>query len=334
MNIEKKVYIIIPVYNTEAFLEKCLNSVFKQTYKNIFVICVNDGSKDNSLMILEKYKKYSNFMIVNKENGGLSSARNAGLKEIDYTEDSYITFIDSDDWIDENYIEKLVFSLDKEESDICCCSYSIVCDGDSNDMIIKDNLEDKTYSLFESLKLLFSNKLQSHAQTKLYKSELWKDTFFDENVSFMEDQATTYKIFSKCNKISTINYCGYYFFMRKGSLCRSEMKNKKILDAAFAYMQNFEFNYETLTKEEQEEIHTLNLQQFGNVFLMLYPRFNKKKATETELIDWKKVVSFEKEHKAVRKFKPINGKQKLKKICFICLKPFYKFIFRTFMKIS
>lgn len=100
-----KVTIIIPVYNVEKYLEKCLNSVICQTLKDIEIICVNDGSTDNSQQILKEYaQKDERIKIVDKKNGGLSSARNAGL---DAATGEYCYFLDSDDWIELNTLEKL-----------------------------------------------------------------------------------------------------------------------------------------------------------------------------------------------------------------------------------
>ena len=100
-----KISIIVPIYNVEKYLERCINSLINQTYKNIEIILVNDGSTDNSLIICEKYKNIdSRIILVNKENGGLSDARNVG---IDNSSGNYITFIDSDDYIDDDYVYTL-----------------------------------------------------------------------------------------------------------------------------------------------------------------------------------------------------------------------------------
>lgn len=102
------VSVIIPVYNVDKYLYKCMMSLFNQTYKNLEIIVVNDGSTDNSGKILEDLKLFYDFILINKENGGLSSARNAGL---DIATGEYIYFLDSDDWIDEGYIEEMLNRL-------------------------------------------------------------------------------------------------------------------------------------------------------------------------------------------------------------------------------
>ena len=115
-NVNKQVAIILPVYNVSKYLRCCLNSIINQTYSNIEIIAVNDGSTDNSLDILKEYKmKDSRISIVNKKNGGLMSAWIEGLK---YANSDLVTFVDSDDWIDVNLIEKLYNAMYSNDSDI------------------------------------------------------------------------------------------------------------------------------------------------------------------------------------------------------------------------
>ena len=111
------VSVLIPVYNVEKYLERCLDSILKQTLTKIEIICVNDGSTDNSLSILKEYqKKDSRIIIVNKENGGLPSARNAGL---DRAEGKYVGFVDSDDYIEPNMFQKLYDTAESEKVGGC-----------------------------------------------------------------------------------------------------------------------------------------------------------------------------------------------------------------------
>ncbi len=107
--------VIVPVYNVEKYLERCLDSIINQTLKNVEIICVNDGSTDNSINILKEYS--SQIIIVNKENGGLSDARNKGL---DYASAPYIAFVDSDDWIEETAFEEAYSAIEKYKTDFVC----------------------------------------------------------------------------------------------------------------------------------------------------------------------------------------------------------------------
>ena len=116
--------VIIPVYNTgkEGYLNRCLNSVLNSTYNNLEIICVNDGSTDNSLEILKQYQLHdSRNSVIDKENAGVSMARNSG---IDNSHGEFISFIDSDDWIDKRYYQNLVEYAETERADLVICGYT------------------------------------------------------------------------------------------------------------------------------------------------------------------------------------------------------------------
>ncbi|MBR4607518.1 MAG: glycosyltransferase family 2 protein, partial [Lachnospiraceae bacterium] len=128
MNKDNLISVIIPVYNSENYLARCLYSILNNTYQEIEIICVNDGSTDESVQILAEYvKKDNRISIINKENGGLSSARNAGMKKC---KGKYVTFIDSDDWVHPQYFEFLLFAMQKYDSDAVICSNIIVNNND------------------------------------------------------------------------------------------------------------------------------------------------------------------------------------------------------------
>ena len=117
----EKISIIVPVYNTSPYLEKCLDSLVNQTYKNIEIICVNDGSTDNSAEILHRYaEKYSNFIAIDQENQGVSAARNTALAKAD---GDYLMFVDSDDWVDHSICEKLLTAIRVNNAECAMCSY-------------------------------------------------------------------------------------------------------------------------------------------------------------------------------------------------------------------
>ena len=115
-----EISVVVPVYNVEKYLKQCLDSILVQTFSNIEIICVNDGSTDNSRKILEEYKKRDfRIKIVDKKNGGLSSARNAGMK---VATGEFYSFIDSDDWIDKTMLEKLYENITALNTDISICA--------------------------------------------------------------------------------------------------------------------------------------------------------------------------------------------------------------------
>ena len=117
----EKISIIVPVYNTSPYLEKCLDSLVNQTYKNIEIICVNDGSTDNSAEILHRYSEiYSNVIAIDQENQGVSAARNNALDKAD---GDYLMFVDSDDWVDQRICEKLLTAIRVNNAECAMCSY-------------------------------------------------------------------------------------------------------------------------------------------------------------------------------------------------------------------
>ena len=283
----KKVSIIVPVYNVEKYLRKCLDSLFNQTYKDYLVICVNDGSTDNSLSILEEYKKkYSDKMVlISKENGGLSSARNAGLDYIKDWNNSYITFVDSDDWVDKDYLFIIYEQIIKTSSDIVCVAHKII-DGNSIVVTIKNQILGK----YDSLLLLFSGtELQSFACCKLFKSCLFINIRFPKNISIMEDQATTYKLFLKSKKINIFNYAGYNYYQRPESLLHSKITNAKII--------NVLLGYQTACMDEllKDKIRQAACQLFIDKLLRLLPMI--KHPTKNEKITLNSIIVETKQQK-------------------------------------
>ena len=150
--------VIVPVYNVEKYISQCLDSIINQTYSNIEIICVNDGTRDGSRKILEEYrKKDSRIKIIDKKNGGLSSARNAGLE---VAQGEYISFIDSDDWIEETMIEKLYRNITSLDTDIAICG---VHQYDEKKKEIDDSNKYYTLEYFDKS---FDNRSFTYEETK------------------------------------------------------------------------------------------------------------------------------------------------------------------------
>ncbi|MDZ7546000.1 glycosyltransferase family 2 protein [Clostridium perfringens] len=221
-----KVSFIVAVYNTENYLEKCLESIRNQTLENIEVIIVNDGSTDNSDKIIDKFiKKDKRFKVINKENGGLSSARNLGVSE---TTGEFIIFIDSDDFISVDMAEVMYNSCKVNNADMCICGIRYVySNGDEiNEKFVPIN---NVVSNIEGLKLLFmSAGFKCHAVNKMVKKELVRNIKFKEGILF-EDVATTYKFILESKKISLIENKLYnYLQQRQGSILNSTFDERKL----------------------------------------------------------------------------------------------------------
>lgn len=206
--------IIVPVYNVEKYLERCVNSIINQTYKNIEIILVDDGATDTSGKICDELKERDKrITVIHKTNGGLSDARNAGLK---IANGEYIGFVDSDDYIEKDMFETLYNINKQHNADISIVSFYEIYDGKVIGVRDTANLEilNKTEALKE---LLIDTKIQSYAWNKLFKKELFKDIKFPTNKNF-EDIATTLLLFEKANKIVLFECPKYYYVRRDDSI--------------------------------------------------------------------------------------------------------------------
>ena len=203
--------IIIPVYNVRKYLEECLDSVINQTYKNIEIICVNDGSTDNSLELLYEYsKKDSRIKIIDKKNGGVSSARNLGIKN---AIGEYIYFVDSDDWIELNLIEEFVNVIKTEEVDIVRCNH--YKNQNENNIsfdktISNKKVEDKEIN--ECIEKIVEGKIPAYVPCLIAKKEIvLKTNLFDEKIVLMEDTLFYIDLFSKCKSIYFLDKPLYHY---------------------------------------------------------------------------------------------------------------------------
>lgn len=233
-----KISVIVPIYKVENYLEKCITSIINQTYKNLEIILVDDGSPDRCGDICDKFAKMDNrIKVIHKENGGLSSARNSG---IDISTGDYISFIDSDDWISNDLYETLITILN-EENDIDIIEYKSkeVSEREINLKIY----DTKSYEIFNN-----EGALKSHFNSKYFYisacSKIYKKNLFD-NIKFpigklAEDLHTTYKLFYKARKLAYIDYTGYYYYRRPDSIMGTSSP-KLIIDVFEGNQQEHEF---------------------------------------------------------------------------------------------
>lgn len=224
---EPVISIIIPIYNVEKYLKRCLDSVEKQIYTNLEIILINDGSTDNSLEIAEEYaKKDSRIKIYSEANHGLSAARNLGLKQVT---GEYITFIDSDDYVSNDYVSYLYSLLEKNNftASMSICSLMNVYEGSGKEINTGNN---KEYTLTgkKCIKMMcYHNLVDTCAYAKLGSKELYNDFEFPEGKVF-EDIGTTYQLFEKANKVA----CGfkpkYFYNIRSNSITTQKFTTQKL----------------------------------------------------------------------------------------------------------
>ena len=246
--------VIVPIYNVEKYLDKCVDSIINQTYKNLEIILVDDGSPDNCPQMCDDYaKKDSRIRVVHKENGGLSDARNAGMK---VATGEYISFIDSDDYISLDFYETLFQTMIDNDSDIVECSVVKFYE-DNNFDEYRDDLKVTNYETVDALDGLISeNPFKQHVWNKLYKSSVALDIPYAVG-KLNEDEFWTYQVFGKAKKVTRINKTMYYYFQRNGSIMGNGY-NIRRLDALEGKMNRqayIEKNFPTLTTKAKVDLY-------------------------------------------------------------------------------
>ncbi|MGG7201271.1 glycosyltransferase family 2 protein [Clostridium butyricum] len=218
--------VIVPIYNVENYLRTCIDSIISQSYENLEIILVDDGSKDNCGKICDEYAvKDSRIIVIHKDNGGLSSARNAG---IDICKGEFISFIDSDDFVSDYFIELLYEGIKKYSADIVSCTKGTsFIDGEE-----LPNLNgEKNYSLisitpFEALKQMMYQRIPNGAQFRLYRRSIFEVIRFPVGYLF-EDVATIHKTFMCANEMVLLSADIYGYRVRENSIVRQKFSDRK-----------------------------------------------------------------------------------------------------------
>lgn len=244
-----KISVVVPVYKVEKTLRKCVDSILKQTYKNIEVILVNDGSPDQCGAICDEYlKKDDRVKVIHKSNGGLSDARNVGIK---IATGKYIGFVDSDDYITEDMYESLYNNIQLYNADIAICGvYNMSLN------LIEDTIKEEIlFSKREALEELFKNqRIQSFAWNKLYKIELFNDISYPFGKRY-EDIFTTYRLFYKSEKIIYSSKKKYVYNNNPESIT-SQSFSLKDLDLLEAGKELMEFSQKYYTDISHYQVET------------------------------------------------------------------------------
>ena len=298
-----KFSIIVPVYNVEKYLDKCLKSILNRTYDNYEVIIVNDGTTDNSQNIINKYvKKNKRFIGYQKENGGLSSARNYGLEKI--TGD-YILFVDSDDYLEIELLEKLNLSLTKNKVDLIRFECNVV--------------DEKGNTLFKPCSSSYTNidveKVINELVAKEYFEPVWsycyRSSFFKKN-SFKfeigrihEDYGIMLLILYYANSITILDYYGYNYVQRENSIM-SDKNYDKTKKSVYDYLYLYLKDYEILLNEKDNHKKDVLL-SFGAESVIYASRLLNPK-------DFKEYEKCIRKEKIIDKIKVYNYKKAIKKI--------------------
>lgn len=283
--LNKKISVIVPIYKVEEFLEVSVNSIINQTYHNLEIILVDDGSPDNCPQICDQLaKKDKRIKVIHKKNGGVSSARNAGLKAV--TGD-YIFFVDSDDYIDSQMCEIMVKLLQDNNADISMCSWRRIKDvSQFKDKQYKDQtLNALSFVDDDVFDLLFNKKLPMIfvLWAKLYKKELFENIEFPEG-KIHEDEATIHKILLNCKKLSFVDYPMYGYLKRDNSITTEKFSVKR-LDALRVLRDRIEF-----VKANKPQFEKSAIYQYVKALILYYYQSKWAKLDENIIASIRKEI--------------------------------------------
>lgn len=240
-----RISVIIPIYNVKPYLKQCIDSVVAQTYYDIQIILVDDGSTDGSGRICDEYsKRDSRIIVIHKENGGLSDARNVGTKAAD---GSFIFYLDSDDFIEKNTIELMMTELQTHNSDIVVANYFYTYPKFET---VAETVFNKTTLLntHEAMEALVKGDLQTFAWGKLISSRIAKSCFFPKGKLF-EDHFWTHYVFSMARRITVINNPLVHYVQRNSSISNSfDVERLDVIDGWLERLEFLENNYPDLVE--------------------------------------------------------------------------------------
>lgn len=263
-----KVSVIVPVYNVEKYLAKCLDTLVNQTLKEIEIIVVNDGSPDNSKAIIDKYaKKYKNIKAYDKENGGLSDARNFGLKK---ATGKYIAFVDSDDYVEEDMYEKMYNKAISGNFDMVVCDLNYLYEDSDKVVRAYSNIKNDTTNIKEAMINIYPA-----AWNKIYKKELFKTGIEFKKGVWFEDVEFIYRLLPYVKTIGVVSEPFNQYLQRQGSITSSI--DKRI----YNYIDNWNgivkfYKENNLYNEYYKELEYSYVRYIYATFLKQASKYNKE----------------------------------------------------------
>ncbi|MBR3002612.1 MAG: glycosyltransferase [Clostridia bacterium] len=259
---EPLVSIIIPVYNTEKYVERCIQSVEKQDYNNLEIIVVDDGSTDNSLTICKKIAQNdSRIKLIHKENQGAGFARNTGL---DNASGKYVMFIDSDDYILQGCIKRIVEIAEKGNFDVV--KFGTI-KGKEN--IYTDIIKQKEIKIYNNYTAFETRDVNILICAKLFKLDIFKNIRYPKK-STHDDEFITYKIIYLSNSIAVVDENYYYYYMSDNSIMR-----KKRIQMPLEYMEAYEERKKYFIENNEQRLYEISAREFAIRLLVSYLKYDK-----------------------------------------------------------
>lgn len=281
MNNACKVSVVVPIYNVEVYLARCIDSILRQTYSNLEIILVDDGATDRSGEIVDRYAGLDNRIIpIHKSNGGLSDARNAG---IDVATGEYICFVDSDDLIHPQYVETLLGLCVRNNCDVAQCRF----ESSSVETFSEDNGTGEV-TFYDSMGILNAIYSALNVETivawnKLYKRELFEQIRYPKG-RIHEDEATSYKVFYKAQKVARIDKVLYLYYQNAGSITKKTYSLKR-LDILLALEERMQF----FKENGLDELYAKDSYKYlCKILIQIYLVSNMEAPDKTVLKDLKK----------------------------------------------
>ena len=237
MNSNELISLIVAVYNVGEYLPRCIESIQQQTYSDLEILLVNDGSTDNSEEICNRYARIDNrIKVINKENGGLTSARKAGFEK---ARGDYLAFLDGDDYLENNYVEALFSCLKEKQSDIAICSYYLDCNGEQipkKILHLKSCLHSEEYARELILPSIYpmredQTQIPNFMWLRLFaRKVISDDCFVSEREVYTEDLFFNSEAYLKCDKVSIVDVPLYHYCMNASSLTHIYRENKYTME--------------------------------------------------------------------------------------------------------
>ena len=283
-----KISVIVPIYKVEDYLHRCVDSIINQTYTNLEIILVDDGSPDNCPRICDEYaKKDSRIRVIHKKNGGLSDARNAG---IDIATGEYIMFIDSDDFVDREMMKSMMRNMIHNNVDMVVCNIKYIYEDKE---VVKYNQADRILDRYEAMEeYLRDGVVQAVAWNKLYKKSLISDMRYKVGKT-NEDEFFTYKVVDKTDKIYYNSRPFYNYIQRDSSIMGKYSINR--LDGVEASYERLNFikeRYPDLYEKEKKTF--INLCIYSYQMILKEPNLDKNKQGRKILNNYTKKIKFNK----------------------------------------
>lgn len=276
--LKELITIIVPIYNSEKYLERCLNSILNQTYSNLEIILINDGSEDSSKKICEDFANTDKrIVLINTKNNGPAKARNLGLEK---ATGKYISFIDADDYVEKDMIETLYKALTEKKADMVRANYDIIKDDKilSNNENVLDKIYDKT-NINEFIQNVISENVKSFIWLLLIKKECIKDNFSEE-IFIYEDTNFYLTTLSNINTLYVFSKIVYHYEVNSNSVSRKAEKISQNIDnllkSSLVFKKNLE-KYKLNNSKNFRAIHTRIINSIINYYYHLYRENNNIK---------------------------------------------------------